>query len=214
MKKFRLVCLLLALCLISSSFVGVTFAKYTSTGSGTDSGRIAAWGFVVNDNDMAVSNTFTFDLYNTVYDTKVASSTEGDVLADASTAIIAPGTWGYFDIVVRNNSEVNATYDVTFKSTEGGCPVKYHVENISTGMAAPTAPASGDWYDGIEVWNDVADVTETLPLNMSGCTETIRVFWKWDFEGNDIGDTELGKAAALAKQIWYVTATITATQVD
>ncbi len=47
MKKLnttKLLVLLLALCLVTSSFVGGTLAKYVTTGSASDTARVAKWG--------------------------------------------------------------------------------------------------------------------------------------------------------------------------
>lgn len=44
----RVAGLLLALVLVTSCFVGGTFAKYVTSGHGNDSARAAKWGVVVN----------------------------------------------------------------------------------------------------------------------------------------------------------------------
>ena len=50
MKKFRIVTVLLALCLITSSFVGGTFAKYVSEASGSDTAVVAKWSIKYQNN--------------------------------------------------------------------------------------------------------------------------------------------------------------------
>ena len=44
-KFMRAALLLLVLTLITSCFVGGTFAKYTTSANGSDSARVAKWGF-------------------------------------------------------------------------------------------------------------------------------------------------------------------------
>ena len=46
----RAAVLMLALVLITSCFVGGTFAKYVTSGSGTDSARVAKFGVTVKAN--------------------------------------------------------------------------------------------------------------------------------------------------------------------
>ena len=66
MKKFRIVALLLVMCLASSCFVGGTFAKYSSTAEGSDSAVVARWSIDVDGTDIAVEDTVAFDLFATV----------------------------------------------------------------------------------------------------------------------------------------------------
>ena len=49
-KLMRASFVLLVLTLITSCFVGGTFAKYVSEGEGTDSARVAKWGVEVTVN--------------------------------------------------------------------------------------------------------------------------------------------------------------------
>ena len=44
-KTMRAASFLLVLTLMTSCFVGSTFAKYTTTATGTDTARVARWGF-------------------------------------------------------------------------------------------------------------------------------------------------------------------------
>jgi len=75
-RTMRVAALLLALTLITSCFVGGTFAKYTTSTTGGDSARVAYWGF-----DQAA--TTTIDMFDGEY-TNVDSSNEDNV--------VAPGT--------------------------------------------------------------------------------------------------------------------------
>ena len=189
MKNLRkgLLFSLVLLSVISLGSVAGTYAKYTSTAAATDSARVAKWSFTVGGTETATSDTFTFNLFNTTYD-----------------KVIAPGTEGFFDIVLANASEVNATYDVVYEVTNtNNIPVEFSVDGT-------------DWTADLTTLN-----VDDKAINMNGGTETIKVQWRWAFEGTssenftstqtDETDTTLGYAGSA---ILTVKATVTATQVD
>lgn len=104
-RTMRAAALLLALTLMTSCFVGGTFAKYTSSATGEDSARVAYWGF---------GDTSTLNLgglFSTDY-TDVKSKNGDDV--------IAPGTKGsatfdfkYKEAVKSNMTDPATDIDVT-----------------------------------------------------------------------------------------------------
>ena len=85
-----------------------------------DVATVAKWSVKVGSNgsvtnDITGTDAWTFDVFNTVYDTD-GRTKETDV-ADGK---IAPGTSGYVDLYVKNESEVMAMYDIGFKSNDCG----------------------------------------------------------------------------------------------
>ena len=71
--------------------------------------------------------------------------------------IIAPGTRGSFDIVIKNDSQVNATYAIDYTVTNtNNIPVKFSVDGTN-------------WFDDIN-YLDVRSVA----INM-GATATVTV---------------------------------------
>ena len=198
--KFAII--VLALTMIALILVAGTYAKYTSSGSGTSSVTVAKWSFKVGDADITKTNSFTFNLFDTIneFDTTTA---EGNVVAHK----IAPGTGGSFDIVLKNESEVDAKYDLAFDLTNSSnIPVEFSTDG-STWVSTIT---------GINVTGkDIAK---------SNGTETINVKWRWAFEGSsstnfktsqtDNTDTALGVAAQTTPGELTVKVDITATQVD
>ena len=78
-RMMRLASILLVLVLMTSSVVGGTFAKYTTSATSEDSARVANWGFE-RTNSMDLTNLFLGSYDN------VASNNGDDV--------IAPGTSG------------------------------------------------------------------------------------------------------------------------
>ena len=198
MKNLRkgLVFALVLLSVVSLGSVAGTYAKYTSTATGTDSARVAKWSFTVGGTETATTDTFTFNLFNTTYD-NVAS-------ANGTDKVIAPGTTGFFNIVLANASEVNAAYDIEYEVTNtNNIPVEFSVDGTT-------------WESDITELN-----VDDKAINMNGGTETIKVEWRWAFEGTsstnftstqtDGTDTALGTAGTAVLE---VSATVTATQVD
>ena len=187
----RLVAVLAVTMMFTMCLVGGTFAKYTSSGTGTDTATVAKWSFKVGETDIATSDTFTFDLFKTIKDSN-GTDNESDMNPVDGT-IIAPGTQGSFDLVLTNASQVTAQYAIDYTVTNNNdIPVKFSVDGGTT------------WTD------DLADVNATNIVHTNG-TATITVQWKWDFNGNDTTDTSLGTVGTATLE---VSAKVTATQVD
>ena len=205
-RMMRLASILLVCVLLTTSVISGTFAKYTSTATASDTARVAKWSIEVNGTDIAVNNpTITFDLFNTVLDTN-GGQKERNVAEGTDETIIAPGTKGSFELKIENSSEVTAKYAVDFSVTNvSGIPIQYSLDN-------------SEWKMTI----DDIDVTETQ-INMDE-TKTVKVYWKWAFESDNVSgnqqsdpiDTTLGIKAddMQTNPSITVSATITATQVD
>ena len=195
----RLVAALAVTMMFTMCFVGGTFAKYTSSATGNDNANVAKWDIRVNGANITASDTFTFDLFNTVNDT-TDNNAETDMAPNGGT-IIAPGTTGKFTIKLQNLSEVNAEYstEYTVTSNVSSIPVQYSLDG-------------NNW------------TTEISTLNRTNCTiglgteGEVTVYWKWDFSTDaaaDAYDTLLGTmAAGETVPVIYVSAKVTATQVD
>lgn len=187
----RIVAILAVTMMFTLCFVGGTFAKYTSSSTGTDSATVAKWDIKVNSVNIATTDTFTFDLFKTITDSDL-SSAETDMNPVDGT-IIAPGTSGKFDIVIKNDSQVNATYAIDYSVTNtNSIPVQFSV-------------------DGTTWKTDINELDVTGVAIDMGATTTVTVRWKWIFDGDDVFDTTLGSAATATLK---VDAKVTATQVD
>ena len=189
----RLVAVLAVTMMFTMCFVGGTFAKYTSSATGTDSATVAKWDIKVGGTNIATNDTFTFDLFKTIKDSN-GSDVESD-MSPVDGTIIAPGTRGSFDIVIKNDSQVNATYAIDYTVTNtNNIPVKFSVDGTN-------------WFDDIN-YLDVRSVA----INM-GATATVTVQWMWEFEriNGDTQDTTLGSAASATLT---VSAAVSAIQVD
>ena len=204
-----LVAVLLTTCVISG-----TFAKYTTSSTGTDSARVAKWGFE------DTSTVLLDDLFAKAYD--------GTVQSDAK--VIAPGTEGSktfkFDYTNPNKTpEVKYTFTV---STDGSTCAQSIQDNKNIQWKLDDG-TWGTWDKLTAAIEGLAgDTTKTttyaagvLPKAFNGTT-THTVAWRWIFDekadnadgatNNDVKDTEMGNAADLANVTLKIT--ITATQVD
>lgn len=206
MKKRTIISLLLVACLATMCFVGGTFAKYTSTATGSDIATVAKWSIEVENEQIAVTpnTTIAFNLFDTINDTdNTADET------DVDDNLIAPGTAGSFALDIENLSEVNAKYTITLAETnDGGIPLQYSVDGTT-------------WKDS------VAELTMTaltdVAIDMNDGADTKTIYWRWVFEGTtegahadqtDATDTALGIAARTEAPQVTIAATITVTQVD
>ena len=192
----RLVAVLAVTMMFTMCFVGGTFAKYTSSGTGTDSATVAKWSFKVGETDIATTDEFTFDLFKTIKDSN-GTDNETDISPDDGT-IIAPGTQGSFNLVLTNASQVTAQYAIDYTVTNTShIPVQFSVDNGAT------------WTD------ELVDVSATNIAHTNG-TATINVQWRWRFEADNVTegdnvDTTLVKDGTATLE---VSAKVTATQVD
>ena len=86
----KLAGILLALVLVTSCFVGGTFAKYVTEGTGSDSARVARFGVTVTANGTMFAKEYDTDTEN-VKGT-IAKSVVSDKTDDKN--LVAPGTSG------------------------------------------------------------------------------------------------------------------------
>ena len=214
-KTEKIAILLLALTMMVLMLVSGTFAKYTSTATGTDSVSVAKWSIKIGNTEIATSSaqTLTLDLFSTIKDT--GGTAEADVAGIASNStssnkIIAPGTSGSFAIGVKNESDVNAVYSLDLAITNSSSiPLEFSTD--------------GSTWVKPDAQNKIAVNVTNQALNMN-VTDTTTVQWRWAFTGSqssqytaaqtDATDTSLGIAAQSSAPTATVTVTVTATQVD
>lgn len=198
-KLMRAATLLMVLTLMTSCFVGSTFAKYTSTATASDTATVAQWSIEYNDTQIATTEapTITFNLFDTVYEADTTTAEE-----HVSNNLIAPGTGGSFAMTIENLSEVDAKYSITMTETATIAPLQFTLD-----------PSSEDnWKENLADLN----MSEVAIAKLSG-SATHTVYWRWRFEVSDsqnTADTALGIAARGSSDEIQVSATITVTQVD
>ena len=200
-RFMRIASVLTVLALVLSCGISSALAMYTSATTGTDSVTVAKWSIDVNGTEIAnaTAQTFTFDLFNTIYDSD-GTAEETDVHED----LIAPGTSGSYEFIVTNNSEVTAKYVLTLTETNASdVPVEYSLDGQT-------------WYASFDEINADADAFNDVVL-AEGESQTVKVYWRWAFTvdaDRDLADTLLGIAGQTAAPVVTILASLVATQVD
>lgn len=197
-KMMRIASVLLVAVLLSTCAISGTFAKYTSTVTGSDSVTVAKWSIKVNNSEIAVANpSVTFNLFTTGAQYDEAGN---DVAAER----IAPGTKGSFNFNVENTSEVSVKYTITFTAIfpEGIDSTRfkfYSDEAMTEELTVTDGKYTAANAIEIEVDDNEADI--------------VNVYWQWTF-GDDANDTALGILAQNGTTVVTVNPTITVEQVN
>lgn len=232
MKKFnatKMMALLMALCLITSTFVGSTLAKYTTSAEASDSARVAKFGVVVT----AAANAFAeeYDTDNTTVATTIAKSVIGKDGSNAA-KVVAPGTEGTLatttitgtpEVAVNVKKEATLTltgWEAKGKNADGVqdttasyyCPLEITVNGTTFKGTSYTSAA--DFIADVEAAIECDKNYE--PNTNLASTDDVTVTWAWAFTGNDdVKDTYLGDQAATATAATVdFEITTTVTQID
>lgn len=224
MKKntaFRTAAILLVLVMVTSSFVGSTFAKYTASSSGMDKARVAYWG-------MSAPAVMEFELFDGEY-TSVDSATVSHVVAPGTSKEI------YFGIVFSTNfaygtplrPEVDYSFLVKAEATGNYSELDAN-PNFKWSLAG-----SGEELAYYNTIDELLNAIEALDGSTSGANEyeagewpprvyasnACQIGWVWEYETQGEGmaaqdkmDTEMGNMQDLENVT--ITITITATQID
>lgn len=229
----RAAVLMLALVLITSCFVGGTFAKYVTSGTGGDNARVAKWGVTVTAHE-------TGDIF--------AKSYDNTVIAEGEYKVIAPGTKKDNAALVTLSGKpevsVKVSYNADSFSLTGNwkgadnddtfyCPLIIKVTGkVGNEVKSETINCVGKPNaEAVEtaVKNAVAACSATYApkTDLSSATEGddgLKISWEWPFEGSanpgqtDEKDTYLGNLAATAAgtdvPAIHVQVTATVTQID
>lgn len=207
--------LLFALVLITSCFVGGTFAKYVTTGGGHESARVAKFGVTMSvANDKAFKQNYTKD------DTSIPDSAQINYSVESSGPenLVAPGTKGSNFVVlsikgapeVAVNVKIAAEgHDVFLKAGEyldlttaadsdkftlatDYYPITYTL--TKTGESTPVV--KGNLNDIIEYLNKLSG-NYKAKTDLTSTIGEYKLSWEWKFEGgNDKADTLLGAITA------------------
>lgn len=210
--------LLLALVLVTSCFVGSTFAKYTVGGTGSDSARVAKFGVNVTATGTMFAKEYATD------DGSAGTITKSVISTDK---VVAPGTKGDMasvtltgtpEVAVRVSYAVNK-FELKGWTTDGTteyCPLVFTVGTASYKIGGAGITSVSDLQDKVKAAIAAYSKDYEANTNLSGVgTDSLKVSWAWAFEGDDAKDTALGsraaedKAATVALEI-----TTTVTQID
>ena len=177
LTKVAIFALLIAI--VAIVLVSGTYAKYTTSLTGTDSVQIAKWAWNISGADIDANTTsYTLDLFSTIKDTATYGTTNEANVIDGK---IAPGTTGAFDIQITNKSEVNAEYSVTF------------------GEENPLGAAIEYSTDGGASWGTVAVLDVDTTAIAQNETVTVPIQWRWAFtaDGNAAAQSDRDEADTL-----------------
>lgn len=180
-KTVKFMALVLFVTILAIILVSGTYAKYTTSVTGSDTATVAKWSIKLGDEDIAKSTekTFTIDLFSTITNT---NGSEEKNVKETDGSLIAPGTMGSFTLAsLKNESEVNAKYSVTYTLTnESGVPLEFTTNKDD----------ESSWKSDFTAIN-VSD--ENLAMDATATTAT--VYWRWAFTkdtARDTSDTALG----------------------
>lgn len=216
MKKntmMRLAAILLVGVLLTTSVIGGTFAKYTTSGTtGTETARVAKFGveIVTTNFDTLFNKEYAA---NAVYKDKADVTIGTTVSASDDDDLVAPGTSGSFadikitgtpevavdvkiaaEVVVSNNWTVDSAFYCPIVVTVAGTPIS----GLDYTSAADFATAIKTAIDGK---SDKYAPGTVLDATYGDGKTTLDVEWAWAFNGDgvkqtDEKDTALGELAA------------------
>lgn len=220
-KMMRAASGLLVATLLTTSVISGTFAKYTTSTTGTDSARVAYWGF----NQRAQTNIDLFD------DTYINVDSENEY------NVVAPGTsksttfaFGYNEYKDGEGTAIVKAPEVAYTLTVGVEATGEYTdldtnENFKWSLTDATGKKTeyqtvAELTDAIKALSGDSTGIKTyrageLPKAFTSADETYTVGWDWTYntnEAGDIKDTSMGNATSLDNV--GLTITITATQVD
>lgn len=162
------------LTLVTASLVGGTFAKYTSTATGSAKATVAKWSVALKNGDTALSDKFELPIVN---------SNSKLVTTDNK---VAPGATGSFGVKIDGTgSEVGYTYKVEATAVDmKSIPLKFYSDsamNTEIDLSKVTADAP------------VVLATADVALANVGTAKDVTIYWKWDPASADSVDTGLGE---------------------
>ena len=207
-RTMKVAALLLALTLMTSCFVGGTFAKYTSSQNVTATATVAKWDVTIEGTQIAVTGeapTISLDLAETWTDY------DGTAEKHVTEKLLAPGTKGSFNFVITNNSEVEAEYSITLSENIANLPAGFDEANFPVEYSLVGTAEATDWT------KDITGLTIDGDLTFAEKENTITVYWRWAFgatSSENAIDTALGIQGQTAAPEVTVTATIVVSQVN
>lgn len=202
-KMLRTASLLLVLVLLTTSIISGTYAKYVTKAEGSDSARVAYWGFQ-SSNSLNLT-----DLFSPQY-TDIKADANGTVKSADGDDVIAPGTSGsakfafaYAEIAgtaavdttaqAVNAPEVKYTFTVDVDAScaddiKNNPNIQWKLDEGTWGswdqMVTAIKALSGDASGSKEY------AAGTLPDAFSTTDNEHTISWQWLFQTDDKADTD------------------------
>lgn len=216
-KMMRIVSVLLVAVIITTCAISGTFAKYVTSGSGSDSARVAKFGVTVSGTADTFKETYAKDDNSFTLAANTVVSTEDVVAPGTSGSMAAFTITGTPEVAVRVN--FTGTLELGDKWVDSDsayyCPIE-----ITVGSATfnGTDYASADEFE-TAVNDKIATYTNDYAAGEDLSTigaNAPAISWKWAFNGNDdVKDTYLGDQAAAGNAATIsLSVTATVTQID
>lgn len=218
MKKkssMRVAVILLTLTLVTSCFVGSTFAKYFTTGSGSDSARVAKFGVMITANGATFAESYETDNRVAGVETHSVVSTDGKVVAPGTKGNMASMTFsGSPEVAVEVKYTASLVLNNWSYSDESYyCPIEIKVGEQT--YKGTTYASADEFKQAVE--NAIAACSQNYKpgTEMSGISAPA-VSWEWVFDGsNDEKDTYLGNQVGSDKAATIsLTVNTTIAQID
>lgn len=216
-KMMRIASVLLVAVILTTCAISGTFAKYVTSGTGSDSARVAKFGVTVTGTADTFKETYAKDDNGFTLAANTVVSTE-DVVAPGTSGSMAAFTLaGKPEVAVRVKFE--GTLELGDKWVDSSaayyCPIEI---TIGSTTYKGLDYASADEFEAA-VNNKIASYSKDYEANTVLSTigaDAPVISWKWAFEGNDdVKDTYLGDQAAVSNAATISLAvTATVTQID
>lgn len=195
--------------LLSLTLVSSTLAKYTSKATGSDTARVAYWGFA-SESELEISGLF--------------KNAYSNVASKDTTDVIAPGAEGYADFTFVFDKKVDVfsapevAYSITV-STEGS----EIADDLKTNANIQWKLDDSAWG----TWDQLLDDIKALSGDDSGTAQyaagslpelsskSHKIQWQWTFStdaAGDLKDTTLANKDTLDEVT--ISIKVTATQVE
>ncbi|MBR3696832.1 MAG: hypothetical protein IKM97_00940 [Clostridia bacterium] len=184
-KTFRVSLVILLLAVITMSLTSGTLAKYVETVYGTDSARVAKFEYTATAGGTTLTTSpVAIDLFNTEDDTEVYDP-EGHNLN--SQKLVAPGTFGHFDVVTTNLSEVEVGVSYTIEETNAGnVPIVYFVKDSNNNVRYYSDKVSSST---VALGPDIATYITTLTGSTVESSATVSITGNLEAMSTSLGTT-------------------------
>lgn len=202
----RLGALALALTMVTTCLTGGTMAKYVTTVLATGSATVAKFDVDIKGNGTEFGSEIK-DLFTSGWKAPVGNGVKENMLA--------PGVYGYFDIVVENKSEVMVKISKVEINVENSksIPIKFAMGTTDSIMK----PENFD-VEEKELSSEIKGVLGEPEINWitkdDANKKSVRVWWTWKEDAShDEADTVIGSYGTGTPPTYGLTIFITAEQV-
>ena len=216
-KMMRLASFLLIAVILTTCAISGTFAKYVTSGNGSDSARVAKFGVTVTGTADTFKKTYAKDDTSFTLAANTVVSTEDVVAPGTSGSMAAFTITGTPEVAVRVKFE--GTLELGDKWADSAsayyCPIEVTVGDTTF---KGTDYASADLFEAAvnaKIATYSKDYVAGTDLSTIGA-DAPAISWKWAFEDNDdVKDTYLGDQAAVGNAATIsLSVTATVTQID